>query len=304
MRRKVEIVGAGPAGIAAAIWARRLNWEPTIYERRLVLGGQLAHVSLPITDLPGLPGIYAHELCQRLAVQLDSLHVPILYGREAIGYDRGYLIFADGRRVASAEVVLAPGLRPRQLAVPGAELIEEVSVSDLLAAREVGPAAVIGGGDRAVEAASRLAEEGIGTLVIHRGRRLDARPALEERLTASGAQLWTESRVTAVEPCAAGWQITVEWRGRRAVHIVHQILVRIGMIPDLSTRWQASLDSASDHVNLIGDAARTPAYRSLVTAFADGMTAVKTMVSKPNPENNPAVDADGMVGPGSSSTFR
>ena len=141
MRHRVEIVGGGPAGIAAAIWARRLDWEPAIYERGSSLGGQLNQVSLPITDLPGFPGIRAHELCQQLSIQLDKLHVPIFYGQEAMGYDRGYLHFAEGRCIASSAVVLAPGVRARRLAVPGADLVEDVSVSDLLAAKEPGPAA-------------------------------------------------------------------------------------------------------------------------------------------------------------------
>ena len=304
MRRRVEIVGAGPAGIAAAIWARRLDWEPTIYERRLVLGGQLNQLSLPIMDLPGFPATRADELCQRLSVQLERLNVPIFYEWEAIGYDRGYLHFAEGRRIASRAVVLAPGLRARRLTVPGADLVEDISVSDLLAVKEPGPVAVIGGGDRAVEAACRLAESGIATLVIHRGYRLGALPALQERLAASGAEVWTESRVAAVEPWAGGWRIHVDCGRRRVVHSVHQVVVRIGMIPDLSPRWQASLNNEAGRVYLIGDAAQAAAYRSLVTAFADGMTAVKTLVSNPIFRHTPPQDTGGTVEPGPNPTPR
>jgi len=99
---RLYIVGAGPAGISAAIWAKRLGWDPIILERTRCLGGQLNEFTLPIVDLPGQPDVLATELAHALDEQLQRLGVGIEYGCQVVGFSDLRLIFADGGSVESS----------------------------------------------------------------------------------------------------------------------------------------------------------------------------------------------------------
>ncbi len=277
---RLYIVGAGPAGISAAIWAKRLGWDPIILERTRCLGGQLNEFTLPIVDLPGQPDVLATELAHALDEQLQRLGVGIEYGCQVVGFSDLRLIFADGGSVESSHVIYAPGVRTRRLAVAGIEEVVDRSASAILAGSRAGiKVLVVGGGDRAAEAASRLAEAQIPTVLVHRRASLRARTAFRNRLAASGAAIRLKSRVLALHRASNGG-VLVDLCGSDGMeHLqVTHVLVRIGMEPDLTSGLERVVANARPEFRLIGDAAECPPYRSLVVAFASGMRAVKEMV--------------------------
>lgn len=278
---RIAIVGGGPAGIAGAIWARRLDLDPIVFERDAELGGQLRQMTLPIPDLPGLPDISGRALAMRLAQHLAALGIPVVRGAEAVGYAERWLRLAGGGRERVDVVVLAPGLRPRTLAVPGAESVPAVSASVLISAPPPGRVLVVGGGDRGAEAASRLAEAGIATRIVHRGRRLSARPAFQTRLRASGAEVWLESSVEEIRPHRDGFQVRLRRGDGVEVAEVSRILIRIGMESAVSPEWERVQTAAPQRVRIVGDAAQPAPYRSVVTAFGSAMVALKGIALDP-----------------------
>lgn len=277
----IAIVGGGPAGIAAALWARRLDCEAILFEREAELGGQLRQVTLPIPDLPGLPDITGEALRARLERHLEAVGVRPERGVEVVGYEAGSVLLADGGRVAAEAVILAPGLHPRRLAVSGAEAVLEASASALIASPPSGRVLVIGGGDRGAEAASRLGEAGIATWLVHRGERLSARPAFRARLRASGAEVWLKSRVERIVAEDGRFRVQVRRNRLSTVAEVSRILVRIGMEPAISPEWRLAQKTFGRRIRIIGDAAQRAPYRSLVTAFGTAMVALKGIALDP-----------------------
>jgi len=274
------VVGAGPAGISAAIWAKRMGWEPVIFERSRYLGGQLIDFSLPIVDLPGLPEILAPELVERLRKQLHDLNISVEYGCQVVSFTGQRLVLADGGEIASSRMIYAPGVRRRKLEAEGVDGLADTSTSQILAsAQPRDRVLVVGGGDRAVEAASRLAEANIPTVLVHWRSVLRARSSFQKRLRMSGADVRMPSRVCAVRP-TEGERVRVEIQGPLGVESfdVSHVLVRIGMEPDLTPDLARAFTQMPHRVRLIGDAAEPICDRSLVVAFASGMRAIKALV--------------------------
>ena len=196
----VAIVGAGPAGIAAALACRERGLSHAILDQD-GLGGSVHHyprrklvmtapVKLPVIGLMNFREVSKEELIaywRDVVRKADlKLHAPTrvtsiesLDGGFRIGFDRGEL--------RAQRVVLAMGRRgtPRKLGVPGEE-------SEKVAYRLLEPeqfadrrAIVVGGGNSAVEAAISLAEAGAKTLLSYRGDRLSrVAPANAKRLEA------------------------------------------------------------------------------------------------------------------------
>ncbi len=280
-RTRVYVVGAGPAGISAAIWTRRLGLEPVVLERKTHLGGQLADYSLPITDMPGIPQIGGQALMDELQEQLRRLAIGVEYGCQAVDFRNHQLSLADGTKLTCRGVIYAPGVRTRTLEAPGAEAIRDVSASQILnlPERRGLDILVVGGGDRAVEAAIRLAESGLAVRLVHRRSRLRARASFRQRLGQSGADVLLNTVVAGVARSENGRLHVQLVRGGDNVQVeVSHVLVRIGMEPDLLSPLAEAALNMPQTVRLAGDAVESPAYRSLATAFASGMRAAKGLI--------------------------
>ncbi|PSR23128.1 MAG: NAD(P)/FAD-dependent oxidoreductase [Sulfobacillus acidophilus] len=282
--RRIAVIGGGPAGIALAIWACRLGIEPVLFEGRSGLGGQLLDYSLPVTDLPGCPSTSAKDLVERLSDDLHRLKVPLHYNSEVLGWDGEWLDAAGKHRASYDWAFYAPGLKPRRLEIAGEDWAYKGSVSDLVDIPESEQILVIGAGDRAVEGAIRLARRGHRVTLACRSRRLRARLSYQKQLVEAGVTVLRETVVNAIAsdagrliadgrgPQGRAWQ----WSGSH-------ILVRIGMQPavthDLALVAQDLAYPRQLRMTIIGDAAVPAWQRSLVTAFASAMQAVKWYVS-------------------------
>jgi thioredoxin reductase (NADPH) len=280
---RIAVIGGGPAGIAAAIWACRLGIEPVVLERRSSLGGQLLDYSLPVTDLPGYSRIGASDLAERLHEELDHLNVPLYYNSEVLFWD-GQWLHAPGQRASYDWVFYAPGLKPRRLGIAGEDWAFKGSVSDLIHIPDSTQICIIGAGDRAVEGAVRLAQAGHRVTVVCRSARLRARPSYQERLREVGVTVLRETVVTAIDAIAGRLVAYGQGpRGREWQWSGDQILVRIGMQPavadDLAMVVQDLAYPRQMRMTVIGDAAVSAWQRSLVTAFATAMQAVKWYAS-------------------------
>jgi thioredoxin reductase/Pyruvate/2-oxoacid:ferredoxin oxidoreductase delta subunit len=205
------IVGAGPAGLACALEAKRSDLAFTLLDQEPTLGGTVAKYprrKLVLTQPVALPLVggmdrseYSKEelieLWQRIAQQAA---LPIRGGETFERLERGadgtYVVHTDRGEQRARHVCLALGRRgtPRRLGVPGEDLAKVAySLLDARSYRER-RVAVVGGGDSAVEAALALAEQpGNRVTLIH--RRADF-PRLRARNSARLAQATATGRVT------------------------------------------------------------------------------------------------------------
>jgi thioredoxin reductase (NADPH) len=279
---RLAVVGGGPAGLAAAVWGRRLGAQVTLYEANARMGGELLRLTLPLVDVPGMGTVSGEELADRLerharaagAELFSRIRVTRIGGTAALWTSDGPLPAADA-------VVVATGTVARRLGVPGEETLSVPSVSDWIGAGRRGPVVVVGGGDRAVEGALRLAEAGITTTLVHRSLVWRARPDLLAQLRQSSVRVMAPGRVVAmVEPTDGAGAVWVETSAGRSSIPAAGVFVRIGVDPALPEGLRLpdgdALSSAS--VEVIGDAATRAEFRSVVTAYASAMQATKRLL--------------------------
>ncbi len=168
----ILIIGGGPAGLTAAIYAARAGKRTAILEREAA-GGQI--VSAPLVEnYPGAPSVSGAELAGRMRAQAEALGAELLY-TEAAGLEKtqtGFRVLCtDGTREARA-VILATGASHRRLGLPGEELLTGCGVSYCAlcdgAFYEGADVAVVGGGETALQDALFLASTCRSVTLIHR----------------------------------------------------------------------------------------------------------------------------------------
>ncbi|MFD6333806.1 FAD-dependent oxidoreductase [Streptomyces niveus] len=177
----VMVVGAGPAGLAAAVYGAS-DGLTTISVDAVATGGQ-AGTSSRIENYLGFPsGISGGELIERAVLQAQKfgarLMVPAQVNRLIPQDDEYVVTFTDGSQVRADAVVLASGVRYRRLEVPGIDRLEGISVYYAATVHEASlceadPVAVVGGGNSAGQAALFLAHHASRVHLLVRGSDLN-----------------------------------------------------------------------------------------------------------------------------------
>lgn len=186
MIENVVIIGAGPAGLAAAIYAARSNLEPLVITGAEI-GGQITLTS-DIENYPGFPdGINGYELAQNFQKQAERFGTRV---ERAVVTDvdfsnEPFKIITDEGNIEARSVIIATGASPRRLGVPGEDEMVSRGVSycatcDGFFFKEK-KIAVIGGGDSALDEGLFLTKFGREVHIIHRRDRLRAKPILQKR---------------------------------------------------------------------------------------------------------------------------
>lgn len=180
------IIGGGPAGLAAAIYALRSRLKTLLIEK-MVLGG-LASTAFYIENYPGFPeGISGMDLSQKLTEQVNKLGPEILWGN-AIKLKKNknhFEVHVDGKIPTARALILATGTEPAKLGIPGEEEFRGRGVS--YCATCDGPfyqnknVIVVGGGNSAVEEALFLTRYAQKVSIVHRRDELRADKILAER---------------------------------------------------------------------------------------------------------------------------
>lgn len=186
------VIGAGPAGLAAATQAVRMGLRVQAIERDRP--GGLVRAALLVENYPGFPGgIRGEDLAARIEAQARAVGVAIEPGEVLALSSEGSTWVArgpDGRCWRSRAVVVASGTRPRRLGVPGeADLAGRAlayRVDEVPRDLRPGAALVVGGGDCALDQALHLWQRGWRVEVLVRGPRPRALPLLVERAAARG----------------------------------------------------------------------------------------------------------------------
>ena len=299
----VIIIGAGPAGLSTAFWCDELGLDTLLLEQAEQVGGQLHRVYNPIENYLGVKVNNGHELLERFTHDLDAAEFDLWTqtGITAVDLKARRVSLRSGENPQSIAIVIATGVRPRELGIPGEKefagkgMIESGTRDrQLFAGRDV---CVVGGGDAAVENALLLAEVCPTVTLVHRGKKLRARRELAERLQPNNCvTVFTESVVTRIlgdEEVAA-----VEIQRKEGLKpfqlAVRGVLIRIGVEPnselfreqiDTDEKGFIAVNSQQETsvpmVFAVGDVSN-PVAPTISSATGAGATAAKVIAARLN----------------------
>ena len=250
----VIIIGAGPAGLSTAFWCDELGLDALVLEQSEEIGGQLHRIYNPINNYLGLKARNGEELLGRFTADVDSADFDLWTQTSISSVDlkAKRVSLASGEELPSIALVIATGVRARKLGVPGEKefagkgMIESATRDrELFAGQDV---CVVGGGDAAVENALLLAEVCPTVTLVHRGKKLRARPEFREKLQSQHCiTVFTESVLTRIMGGERVEAVEIQrQQGLKPFQLaVRGVLIRIGVEPNTELfREQLETDAA------------------------------------------------------------
>lgn len=292
------IIGGGPAGLSAAVYAERAKLDMILLEKAPVSGGQVLN-TYEVDNYLGLPGINGFDLGMKFKEHAEKLGVTFKDG-DVVSIDvQGDVksIVTDKETYKAKSVIIATGAAHRKLGVPGEEELSGMGVSycatcdgAFFKGRTV---AVVGGGDVAVEDAIFLARLCEKVYVIHRRNEFRAAKTLVESLKqCPNVEIIWDSVVEEIkgveEVCAVSLKNVKT--GEKSEVELQGVFVAVGMLPNTSAFADGPLDlDATGYITAGEDCAtniagvfaagdvRTKSLRQIVTAVADGANAVSSV---------------------------
>ncbi|WP_226657531.1 NAD(P)/FAD-dependent oxidoreductase [Pseudalkalibacillus hwajinpoensis] len=294
-KKDLLIIGGGPAGISAAIWAKRLGLNHLLLEEKKDLGGQLNTIYNQIVDYPGIiapNGKYLKKQFKKHADEIKfeyALNSPV----KSINWEKKILKTSADHTYEFRALLIATGSSPRKLDVPGEqEMIDQNEVYS--ATRDKGKfinknVAVIGGGDRAFEGALLLAEAGAKVTLIHRSTHFKARQEFKDPvLEHENITILTETIVNQIE--GKGKALSLSSKGLSKTIEVEGIFIRIGVQPNTNPYRQgiemdqegyikcnAFGETSLPYVYAAGDVCTRPLLSSIASSVGQGMTSIKQL---------------------------
>ena len=286
----IVIIGSGPSGLAAAVYAARAQLSAVVVEKDYFGMGQIA-VSEQVDNYLGMPGISGYELGEKFRSHAEKLGAEFYEGEadKIIPCGGAYkMLFKDGESFEGKTVIYAAGASYRKLDIPGGELlgVSYCAVCDGMFYKDK-IVAVIGGGDTALGDALYLSNIAKEVFLIHRRNEFRANKALQKRvsecenihiiLNAVPERIIGEKRVEAVDISENGVNRQLDVNG---------VFVAIGSIPNtLPVKDICRLDkngyivageegiTSAKGFFAAGDV-RTKKLRQVSTAVSDGANCV------------------------------
>ncbi|HUW42950.1 MAG TPA: NAD(P)/FAD-dependent oxidoreductase [Thermoplasmata archaeon] len=238
-RIEVAVIGAGPAGISAAIFLKRAGANPVLFEKNEV-GGLLRNANL-VENYPGFPkGIGGRELAALFARQLKEHAVAVSKAEvSAVGASKlGFKIEADSGGFIARVVIVCTGTRPKDIGLKGEHdlvgkrIFHEIADLPPLGKKRAG-VLIIGGGDAAFDYSMNLSGRGHDVTIISRSEPT-CLALLRERAEEGGVGLIEGSVPLRVREVDGGLALTVRGKGRLRELETDYILIACGRGPELS----------------------------------------------------------------------
>ena len=285
----IIIIGSGPAGLTAAIYAGRAMLKTLVVEREYMGTGQIA-VTERVDNYPGLFGISGYDLGEKFrrhAEQLETEFSESEVGKIEKNGAEFVVTFTDGRSETAKAVIYAAGASHRKLDVPGGDKgkISYCAVCDgsFYKDRTV---AVIGGGDTALGDALYLSKLAKTVYIVHRRDEFRANKTLQDQLSKTENIIPVMNAVlTEVTGEKNADGISYVQNGEPKTLAADGIFVAIGTVPNSGIlSGLCELDSSGyviagedcktslDGLFAAGDVRTTP-LRQVITAAADGANA-------------------------------
>ena len=289
------IIGSGPAGLGAAIYAQRARLDTLVIEKAMVSGGQVL-TTYEVDNYPGLPGIGGYDLGLKFREHADKLGAQFQEDQVLKVEDDGpdgtkRVVCVNGTYEAKA-LILATGAVHRKLGIPGEEEFGGMGVSYCAtcdgAFYRNKVTAVIGGGDVAVEDAIFLARMCSKVYLIHRRDALRAAKSLQESLMAlENVEILWDSVADSIQGDGKVECLSISnvKTGEKQELPVQGVFIAVGITPESSAfaglvemehgYIKAGEDGKTSAPGIFaaGDV-RTKQLRQIITAAADGANAV------------------------------
>ncbi len=295
MTYDVGIIGSGPAGLSAAIYAKRANLSAVVIEKEYEGTGQIAE-SGQVDNYLGLPGISGYDLGEQFREHAVKLEVSFLEQEvtEIKKEDSAVftIIFEDGSSVETKTVIYAAGATPRRANIPGEQEYSGKGVSycaicdgSFYRGKKV---AVLGGGDTALDDAVYLADLAEQVYVIHRRKEFRGAATTVEKLRKKeNVTFVLEHQVKEITGAEKVNGVVLEDGTAIAVD---GVFVAYGSVPQTNLVKELVILDAAGYVKaeetgetslaglyVAGDA-RTKKLRQVVTAVSDGANAANAVV--------------------------
>ncbi len=291
--KDIAIIGAGTAGLTAAIYARRAGSSVTVFEGEAP-GGQIINTP-EIDNFPGLPGVSGYEYANKLFEQAQAFGAEFVFDKVKKvegSLEEGFVLTTEYGTVCEAKtIIIASGVKRREMGLAGEQEYTGRGISYCAtcdgAFFKGKTAAVFGGGNTAVEDAAYLANICKKVYIIHRRNEFRANKALvDEMLAHDNVETKLSFTVSAIhgDDKLTGVTLT-SVDGHDEELPTDALFVAIGLIPENGVFLQlVDLDDAgyviadencetsTPGVFAAGDC-RTKDVRQLVTAAADGAVA-------------------------------
>jgi thioredoxin reductase (NADPH) len=297
----VIIIGAGPAGLSAALWCDELGLDTLLLEQAAEVGGQLQSVHNRIGNYLGVEAADGAELRERFIAQTEGGEFDLWTQVEIEGVDlrAKQVRLRSGERLQAIALIIATGVRRRRLGVPGEVEFEGLGVMrsgvlerDAYAGEDV---CVVGGGDAAAENALLLAETSATVTLVHRGKTLGARREFADKIQGDHRiTVFTESTLRSIDGRERVEAVEILRRGaiKPFRMAVRGVLVRVGVEPNVELfAGQAHADergylvvtgeqeTSVENVFAVGDISN-PLAPTISGACGAGATAAKVIASR------------------------
>jgi thioredoxin reductase (NADPH) len=287
------IIGSGPAGLSAAIYAQRAQLNTKIIEKEAMSGGQVV-TTYEVDNYPGMPGINGFDLAEKMRAHAEKLGAEFV-SEEVIDID----ILNEIKKVVTNKetyetktIIVATGAKYSNLNVPGEKELAGKGVSycatcDGAFFREK-VVAVIGGGDVAIEDAIFLARLAKKVYVVHRRDKLRGLKSLQTAMFAcENVEMVWDSEVTKIEGVSQVEKMHIRNKKTKEINeiAIDGIFIAVGIHP-ITELLEGKVETEKGYivadetcvttvpgVFVAGDA-RKKALRQIVTAAADGANAV------------------------------
>lgn len=290
----IIIIGSGPAGLSAAIYAQRACLNTIVIEKNGISGGQVLN-TWEVDNYPGFPGVTGFELSRQFREHANKLGARVVQDEVVQVELSGNVkkVVCEEETYEARCVILASGAHHRTLEVPGEEELRGAGVSycatcdgAFFRGRTV---AVVGGGDAALEDAIFLARMCEKVYIVHRRDKLRGAKRLQERLQAlENIEFVWNSETVAIEGNAQveALRLRQTKTGEEKRLDVDGVFIAVGIAPESELyagqleldeqgyiRADESGQTSVPGVFAAGDV-RTKALRQILTAASDGANCV------------------------------
>ena len=290
----IIIIGSGPAGLSAAIYAQRACLDTIVIEKNGISGGQVLN-TWEVDNYPGFPGVTGFELSRQFREHANKLGARVVQDEVVQVELSGNVkkVVCEEETYEARCVILASGAHHRTLEVPGEEELRGAGVSycatcdgAFFRGRTV---AVVGGGDAALEDAIFLARMCEKVYIVHRRDKLRGAKRLQERLQAlENVEFVWNSETAAIEGNGQveALRLRQTKTGEERRLDVDGVFIAVGIAPESELyagqleldeqgyiRADESGQTSVPGVFAAGDV-RTKALRQILTAASDGANCV------------------------------